>query len=98
MGNLSLPTLAEGPEQVADLRAQAATASPPGLDLLVVSFGDRAAADYADYACRQQNHCRTHLVNLYDPSATSNLPIAIGRSRVPSVILFLNPRLTERDR
>ncbi len=64
---------------------------PPRLGVLVVGFGDAVAADYADHVRRQDG--RVRVADLSDPSAA---PLGGGQTR--DVVLFLKPRLTERDR
>src|SRR5262249_14242281 len=106
MGNPSSPTLAERQAPISDCRlglsglpAPLAPPPPAGLDLLVASFGDPAAADYADYVRRRQTAgCRLETAHLSDPAAPAALQETVGRGRVGAIVLFLNPRLTERDR
>src|SRR5262245_25943305 len=92
MGNLSLPTLAERPARAADLPARRGAATPPELDLLVVSFGEATAADYADYVRRRRpEDCRVEVLERSDRPGVKRGPIR-------AIVLFLAPRLSERDR
>jgi hypothetical protein len=80
--------------------------------VLVTSFGDPAAADYAVYACclerrnvavvadrgvRRLVEVPARVYSLDDVSRGA-LQTAAERGRFAALILFLNPRLTERDR
>src|SRR5262245_56392660 len=123
MGGLSLLTQAEGLERPGDeetrrqkeglsTRPSCLPVSPPCLGLLVASFGDPAAADYAAYACRlgdgkvtvvadagilRQVEAPARPYPLQD-LAQAAPPTAAGRGPFTALILFLNPRLSERDR
>jgi hypothetical protein len=80
--------------------------------VLVVSFGDPAAADYATYACRRGDRNVTVVADegvrrrVEAPIRSCPLenfsrgvpPAATGLGRAVSLILFMPPRLTARDR
>jgi hypothetical protein len=62
--------------------------------MLVASFGDPAAADYAVHV----SGCRVRLVDLSQPGAADDLCAALGFAKVSSCILFLKPRWTKVER
>src|SRR5262245_57721429 len=124
MGSLSLPTLAEGQERQGDQETRSpgeglSTRSPglpvslsPRLDLLVASFGDPVAADYAAYAGRSGDGKVTVAADArilrrveaparpypLEDLARNAPPTAAGRGRFMALVLFLKPRLSEGDR
>jgi hypothetical protein len=89
MDSLSLPTLVEG--SVSAVRPAPSRAD--ALDLLIVSFGSSAAADYTDSIRRD---LRTEVVDVSSASALA--PFATGPGAARSVVLFLSRRLSNRDR
>jgi hypothetical protein len=61
--------------------------------LLVVGMGNPVAADYAAYVNRQGGRN----VVLADTPSGATFPAATEEGRVPSVVLFLSPRLADRS-
>jgi hypothetical protein len=121
MGSLSLPTLAnkdEGGRMKDEQSKEYSGIHPssfclhPSEVLLVASFGDAVAADYAAYACRLGEGkvtvvADTRVLRRVEAPArpypledlTQAAPPSVaGRGRFTALILFLNSRLSERDR
>jgi hypothetical protein len=107
MGSLSLPTLPNTDEggrmkdeqgkEDSDLHPSSFIPHPSEV-VLVAGFGNPVANDYAAYAACGKDDCRMEIADLSEESAITNLQSAIGRGPVRSIILFLTPRLTSRDR
>jgi hypothetical protein len=115
MGSLSLPALAEGSRiENGQPKEDVYRSSPPSIldALLVVSFGDPVAADYAAYACGLGDGKVTVAADAkllrrveaparpypLEDLARNVPPTAAGRGRFTALVLFLKPRLSARDR
>jgi hypothetical protein len=66
--------------------------------VLVAGFGDSVAKDYADHVGRSDGETACRLVNLLAPSSIAELHEAAAAGRVPELVAFLPPRLTEQSR
>ena len=100
MASLSLPTAPKRvtgqEEKGAGRREDNCSPRTACLDLVVASLGDPVAADYAYYVSRHKvADCKLRFADLSNQSAISDLQAAIGSSRITSIVVFLNPTLTE---
>jgi hypothetical protein len=66
--------------------------------LFVASFGDAIATEYAAYVRGREKDCRMLVADLSETAAVSGLPASVGNGPVGAILLFLNPRQTERHR
>ncbi len=93
MDSLSLATRSQGGSSSAQEFAEAAPHRQRGVELIVASFGDSVAEDYAAYVSGTD----VGVVSCSLDPCGSNLPKA-DCGRVSAVVLFLKPRLTDADR
>jgi hypothetical protein len=96
MGNLFLPTLAEA--RAPNLTSQTAR-GPTEEALVVASFNDPVAVDYAEYTTQHQvAGCRLRIADLTKGWATRELKSAVGSAGIAALVVFLKPRLSAAER
>jgi hypothetical protein len=77
---------------------QAAGSGPTEEVVVVAGFGNPVAADYAAYLSRRGGRRFVVVADVLERFASAESLIELTQGGVPTLVLFVGPRLSDRDR